>query len=527
MTLLIFSFDGSGKDPETGIQEQQYGGKTSDNNITNVVKLHLLCGGNLFFDGPVYGHATQQNVNRAFYYAGVGAYGNKLQQLVNMAVAPESLDVATVLNKAMQDFIGCVSEHNNDLTVLITGYSRGAALARRFATLIHHYLDRNGTRPASPFIYLCVWDTVASIGMPDISTQNRPKYDVVFEDGYSLCASVCQANHMVSLDEKRRSFQPTLINYDPARALEVWFAGAHGDIGGGFLRDGLSDITLQYSIQWLQRMQQVFALPSLDFSLPTETDLDKACPAKVRKAINQDDLKLTPNPMGKNHQQERLAILESLTLYDRICGVVHQNKIDESLSPLIHYSVPVRIYRDQRYNPVSLSRMTTAHKVWRDYNAPPQAYQGIQPHQEITQHNWQTLAVGESATVIVDADRKFNHSGVLVSQGESYAVNVAGEQTWNDADICCDAEGWDRDDISKGLAEILIAAAESGRRIPDVNWFCLCTAIGTDENSYIAVGKYRQLAINQTGELTFFANDLDARYHNNWGYIEVTVRRII
>ena len=81
--------------------------------------------------------------------------------------------------------------------------------------------------------------------------------------------------------------------------------------------------------------------------------------------------------------------------------------------------------------------------------------------------------------------------------------------------------------ISKGFAEILIAGTEPFRRVPDANWFCLCAAIGTDEHSYMEIGKHKDIHISQSGELTFFANDLDSRYHNNWGYIEVNVTRII
>ena len=223
---------------------------------------------------------------------------------------------------------------------------------------MHRYFEEKDNKPDGPFIYLVAWDTVASIGMPDISTENRPDYDVVFEEGNTLSPSVCQANHMVAIDEKRRSFQPTLMNYDPDRVLEVWFAGAHGDVGGGYHYDGLSDITLEHTIKWLQKMHQDYTLPAINFSPPSEEALDIACPEEVRGEINRDDLQANPNPMGKSHQQDRMAIIAWATLYDRICCVVRNDKIDESLTPLIHHSVPVRIYRDQRYNPVTLTRMT-------------------------------------------------------------------------------------------------------------------------------------------------------------------------
>lgn len=75
--------------------------------------------------------------------------------------------------------------------------------------------------------------------------------DVVFENG-TLNARVQRAVHIVSLDEDRVPFDPTLINKDgknPDRILEVWFPGVHSDIGGGYWFDGLSDQALRFMIK--------------------------------------------------------------------------------------------------------------------------------------------------------------------------------------------------------------------------------------------------------------------------------------
>lgn len=529
MKFLIFSFDGTGKNARAAEQEENFGGKLSDNNITNVIKLHLMCGGNLHLDGPNYGHSTQKNVDRAFYYPGIGTFGNEIQQYLNMAFAPEDLDVAHVLSLAHTDLLNNLPDDPNDLVILITGYSRGAALARRFATLVHRYFESTEDSPTEPFIYLSVWDTVASIGRPDLSTDQRPEFRVVFEEGNTLSKSVRQANHMVALDEKRRLFQPTLMNYDPERVTEVWFVGAHGDIGGGYLKDGLSDITLQHTFEWLQFMTETQGLPEIDLALPTEAMLDNACPTDIRTIISKDDLTISPNPMGVSHQQDRLPIIEWITLYDRICCVINNDKIDESIPPLIHRSVPVRIYRDQRYNPISLSRMSTEHKIWTSFCVPVAAftpYIGIHRHHQLTQHTWLRLEPEQFTKIMVEADRKYNHSGIQAKAGEVYRVTVADDQKWHDAAIQCSADGWNKDDIEEGWQEIFIAGTEHLRRVPDVNWFCLCAAIGTARNSYMEVGKNKEIQAILTGELTFFANDLESRYFNNWGNIEVVVERL-
>jgi hypothetical protein len=525
MTFLVFSFDGSGKDGETAIQSEEYGGKVSDNNITNIVKLHMLLGGNILEKTSEYGKSTQANVDKAFFYPGVGAYGNKFQKALNMLIAPEDQDIREILRKASGDLLANLPKNMNDLVVLITGYSRGAALARRFATVVHKLLDSRGKLPDNPFIYLAVFDTVASIGLPDINTENSPKSTVLFED-CTLCSSVSQANHMVSIDEKRRAFQPTLMNHDPDRILEVWFAGAHGDVGGGYLKDGLSDITLNHTVKWLEHLVTTHNFPVIDFSLPSEAAINLVVPEKLQEYINQDDLTVKPRPTGKNHQQGG-TFLDWAMLYDRVCCVIKDDKIDESYIPIIHHSVPVRIYRDQRYNPVTLMRMRTEHEVWRGFGKPRDKYRGIQIHQEeLNSHNWIRLEPGESIEVLVEADRKFNFSGIQGKENEEYEIISPGDQQWNDAEIPCDADGWTRNDIDKGLLEFFIKGKEKDRRMSKVDWFCLCGAIGTSKVSFEAIGKYGKRKMKKAGELTFFANDLDTKYHNNWGTIEIVVKRL-
>lgn len=133
---------------------------------------------------------------------------------------------------------------------VVFGYSRGAALARKFVSTLT--LLRKGKCEEVQFIG--VFDTVSAmdgIQRPgeDIAT------DVVFEDG-TLHVGVKRAVHIVALDEDRLLFGPTLICKDgsnPERITEVWFPGVHGDIGGGYWHDGLSDGALKLMIDQCER----------------------------------------------------------------------------------------------------------------------------------------------------------------------------------------------------------------------------------------------------------------------------------
>ena len=63
--------------------------------------------------------------------------------------------------------------------------------------------------------------------------------------------AVTQAFHALSLDEQRQSFQPLL--WDEARhadrITQVWFAGVHSNVGGGYPKQGMSLVALD----WMMR----------------------------------------------------------------------------------------------------------------------------------------------------------------------------------------------------------------------------------------------------------------------------------
>jgi hypothetical protein len=59
------------------------------------------------------------------------------------------------------------------------------------------------------------------------------------------------ACHALAIDEHRAPFEPTLWTYKPKtgqQVEQVWFCGAHSDIGGGYAETELSDIALDWMI---------------------------------------------------------------------------------------------------------------------------------------------------------------------------------------------------------------------------------------------------------------------------------------
>ncbi|MBI3223556.1 MAG: DUF2235 domain-containing protein [Mycolicibacterium cosmeticum] len=98
--------------------------------------------------------------------------------------------------------------------------------------------------------FIGVWDTVGALGVPVdglhvISWLNRRWQ---FHDT-DLSTTVDAAFHAVSIDEQRGPFRPTLWSQQSpppeGQVVEqVWFSGAHCDVGGGSVERSLSDIPL-------------------------------------------------------------------------------------------------------------------------------------------------------------------------------------------------------------------------------------------------------------------------------------------
>jgi len=217
---------------------------------------------------------------KMFYDPGVGASGGRLRRVFEGATG-------TGLSKNVREayrYLSSVYELGDELYLF--GFSRGAFTARSLAGLIRNSgllcpenLDRidmayklyrargKDSHPrareavlfrktyafedVTPVKFIGVWDTVGALGNPawlqsPLSRRNS------FHDT-SLSSKIENAFQALAVDEKRRHFKNSLwVQDDPApkgQTLEqVWFAGVHSDLGGGYPQTGLSDIPLKWMI---------------------------------------------------------------------------------------------------------------------------------------------------------------------------------------------------------------------------------------------------------------------------------------
>lgn len=193
--------------------------------------------------------------------------------------------------------------------VFIIGYSRGAYTARSLAGLLHFVgllhsehrkrLDeafeqyRNRREPLEnylefkeaytqhvPIKCLACFDTVGSMGIPvDLPFPlNRfagiDKYR--FHDT-TLNPDIEHAIHILSVDEERKRFKPTLMVPHPSRGSEqltqLYFPGGHGGVGGGQKgEESFAANTLRFLVEEISRR-----CPGVEWNrdqIPEEDDIN-------------------------------------------------------------------------------------------------------------------------------------------------------------------------------------------------------------------------------------------------------------
>lgn len=282
MKRLIISCDGTGKSGGVG--------KSS-----NVWLLHNLI-------SP----ADDEGIEQVKYYdAGIGSSGvNSWKTFAGL--------FGWGLNANLREALLFLAQHYQDGDeIYLFGYSRGAYTVRALASIIKasgilprsifatkSASDRDGLakacvknyrrlpgsvkRLSSPALrehlmwpeecghtvdkvkFIGVFDTVDSVGMPFRSIRKLIAWPYEkltgkrlwsFHDRYATTADVCR--QALALDEQRTAFTPNVWeeNDDENQAdiLQVWFAGVHGNVGGGLGKDEVAKVPLTWLAKQAQR----------------------------------------------------------------------------------------------------------------------------------------------------------------------------------------------------------------------------------------------------------------------------------
>jgi uncharacterized protein (DUF2235 family) len=200
-------------------------------------------------------------------------------------------------------------------------------------TFRNEFSYQNSLTNNRPWItFLGCWDTVGSLGVPDLS--EKFALDKFLNKKYrfydtELSFIVKHARHAVSLDEKRKVFDITPMDLsNKARGKtdlkQIWFAGDHGCIGGGELNNQLqSSVTLNWMVDELRNCNEP-QLPEIDL-----------------KQIPQRD-QLKPDA----------PLVMIITDFYKKMGLIDRDGPDNFDN--VHWSVKVRLLNDHNYCPTPL-----------------------------------------------------------------------------------------------------------------------------------------------------------------------------
>jgi uncharacterized protein (DUF2235 family) len=110
--------------------------------------------------------------------------------------------------------------------------------------------------------FVGVWDTVDAVGLPfhlgDVL--NATVYRFKFPD-HELSRIVDRACHALAIDDERQTFHPLMWTERPGdaeRVSQVWFAGAHSNVGGGYPKQGMSFVALDWMLDQAARAGRPF-----------------------------------------------------------------------------------------------------------------------------------------------------------------------------------------------------------------------------------------------------------------------------
>lgn len=203
-----------------------------------------------------------------FYLSGVGASAYKYMGLLGKAFG-QGID-----ELILQAYINLVSNYEQGDEIYIFGFSRGAVAARALTGMISRagllryeyvshipsawsfYLNapeagdylsemRRITYPNVKIEFLGVWDSVYGIN-PRLALGNKLITKLKFPD-FRLDGGVKHAVHILSLDDTRPHFETMMfdgVSDDSQTLHQIWMPGVHSDIGGGYMEDFLSTVSL-------------------------------------------------------------------------------------------------------------------------------------------------------------------------------------------------------------------------------------------------------------------------------------------
>ncbi|MBN1909492.1 MAG: DUF2235 domain-containing protein [Pirellulales bacterium] len=192
------------------------------------------------------------------------------------------------------------------------------------------------SHPSREVKFIGVWDTVGALGIPCPFLGYLKDEDNFYDT--KIGRNVRIARHAMAIDEFRLYFEPTVWIPQPSLNIEqVWFAGAHSDVGGGYRPDKDGSLLSDIPLGWMMREARTAGL-AIESHLPQS---------------------LSPDPLATLHKSRHSFLRDGKKHYRPI---KHETK---GAVVLIHESVKHRWAQSSQYRPENLKDYISEHG-WPD-----------------------------------------------------------------------------------------------------------------------------------------------------------------
>jgi uncharacterized protein (DUF2235 family) len=158
----------------------------------------------------------------------------------------ESFKTARALKSAVEDAYETYRATYDSYATKALGRMLGWPDAQ---TALANFRHRYALHSNVAISFIGVWDTVDAVGLPFATTDfvNRVLLQFKFPT-QDLGRHVQRACHALSIDDQRIAFEPVLWNGPDPRIQQVWFSGVHSNVGGGYPKQGMSLVALDWML---------------------------------------------------------------------------------------------------------------------------------------------------------------------------------------------------------------------------------------------------------------------------------------
>jgi uncharacterized protein (DUF2235 family) len=294
--LAIF-FDGTRNTASDNTNVYQVLNVVKEQNAHNLDSLYIEGVGTEWyriFSGNAFGNGMNQRLKKAYEYI-IDTHYDGLEQEIYLfgfsRGAYNARGLAGLLFTAgIPDFSGLSDKERKKLIKkIVNTYTKDKDFETKKAEImkLDNYVRSNRNARVK---FMGLWDTVSATSILPRGQNKLGKLSTKFVD--QLC-NVDRVAHAVSVDDNRaHRFAPELLTYETLathceidakdtgkyiedKVSEVWFFGAHSDVGGGYSSKSISNI----SLNWMLR--ELFAVNDSITNTLVEFEVDISSPTHI------------------------------------------------------------------------------------------------------------------------------------------------------------------------------------------------------------------------------------------------------